>query len=238
MRPLTDREKMLVRFAAAGIVIYLALFYGVRWLGQKRADYRQLMGEAQTLRQQVKPYRDRVLVVQKMMDDFQFDPAKLKRETVVSDASAAIQKAAKSGGLQLGPVRESPTHAGKSLAAIQMETSGPVPAALTFLASLSRIGFPVVVDSLQFTADNSRPGQVKINLTILVLDFEQQKSEPSKSAAWRNGRSADLKSAVSRICNPRIAAIQEAHVATNGLPNAIRRYGRLQICATKEAGHA
>jgi hypothetical protein len=181
MRPLTDRERLLVRFATAGIVIYLALFYGVRWLGQKRADYRNLLTEAQTLRQQVKPYQDRVLVVQKMMDDFHFDPAKLKRETVVSDASAAIQKAAKSGGLQLGPVRESPTRSGKSLATIQIETSGQVPAMLTFLAGLNRVGFPVVLDSVQFTSDNSRPGQIKVNLTIFVLDFDRQKNEPGKT---------------------------------------------------------
>lgn len=182
MRPLTDREKTLVRFAAAGIVIYLALFYGVRWLGQKRADYRQLVTEAQTLRQQVKPYQDKVLVAKKMMDDFHFDPAKLKRETVVSDASAAIQKAAKSGGLQLGPIRESPTRgSGKSLATIQLETSGPVPAVLTFLASLNGVGFPVVVDSVQFGPANGPPGQVKINLTILVLDFDQQKAAPPKT---------------------------------------------------------
>jgi hypothetical protein len=47
---------------------------------------------------------------------------------------------------------------------------------LTFLASLNSIGFPVVVDSVQFTADNTRPGQVKLNLTIIILDFEQTKS--------------------------------------------------------------
>jgi len=180
MRPLTDREKTLVRFAAAAIVIYLALFYGVRWLGQKRADYRALADEAQTLRLQVRPYADRVLLVKKMMDDFHFDPARLNRETVVSDASAAIQKAAKSGGLALGPVRESPTRAGKSLATIQMETTGPVPAVLTFLAGLNRVGFPVVVDSVQFTANNSQPGQLKITLTIIVLDFDRQKGEPPK----------------------------------------------------------
>jgi hypothetical protein len=179
MRPLSDREKLLVRLAVVGIVVYLALFYGLRFLGQKRSDYRQLVAEAQNLRQQVKPYQDKVLVVKKMMDDFHIDPAKLQKGTVVSDASAAIQRAAKAGGLQLGPIRESPTRgSGKSLATVQMETSGQVPAVLTFLASLNRIGFPVVVDSVQFSADNGRPGQVKLNLTIVILDFDQQKEAP------------------------------------------------------------
>jgi len=185
MRPLTDREKLIVRCAIAGIAIYLMLFYGVRWLGEKRAEYRALDKEAQSLRQQVQPYEDKVLVVQKLMDQFHFDPARQKRETLVSDASAAIQKVAKSGGLQLGPIRETPTHGtGKSLATIQMETSGQVPAVLTFLAGLNTVGYPVVVDSVQFSADNSRPGQVKINLTMLILDFSQQKSsEPTKTEA-------------------------------------------------------
>ena len=176
MRPVTDREKLLVRFAVAGIVIYLALFYGVRFFGQKRADYHKLVLEAQTLRQQIQPYQDKAMVVKKLMEEFHLDPAKLKKETVVSDASAAIQKAARSGGLQLGPIRESPSHsAGKTLATVQLESSGQVPAVLAFLASLNSIGFPVVVDSVQFTADNSRPGQVKMNLTLIILDFDSAK---------------------------------------------------------------
>ncbi len=177
MRPLTDREKRIVRFAGAGIVIYLALFYGCQFFQKKRADYRQLVVAAQDLRRQIQPYQDKALVVKKLMEEFHMDPAKLKKETVVSDASAAIQKAAKAGGLQLGPVRESPTRgAGKALATVQLESSGQVPAVLTFLASLNSIGFPVLVDSLQFTADNSRPGQLKLNLTVIILDFEQTKS--------------------------------------------------------------
>ena len=185
MRPMSDREKRTVRFAGIGIAIYLALFGGFqvwKFFEKKRSDYRQLAQEAQTLRRQVLPYQDKVLVVKKMMEDFHMDPTKLKKETVVSDASAAIQKAAKSGGLQLGPIRESPTRgSGKTLATIQLESSGPVPAVLTFLASLNSIGFPVVVDSMQFAADNGRPGQVKINLTLIILDFDQQKSEQPKT---------------------------------------------------------
>jgi hypothetical protein len=182
MRPLSDREKRTVRFAGIGIAVYLALFGGLqvwKFFGKKRTDYRQLVLEAKNLRAQIQPYQDKVLVVKKMMDDFHMDPARLKRETVVSDASAAIQKSAKSGGLQLGPIRESPTHgAGKSLATVQLEGSGQVPAVLTFLAGLNSVGFPVVVDAIQFSTDNSRPGQVKINLTLIILDFDATKEAP------------------------------------------------------------
>jgi len=179
-RLLTDREKRVIRFAGIGVAVYLALFGGFqiwKYFDKKHSDYRQLAVKAQILRRQIQPYKDKALVVKKLMEEFHLDPAKLKRETVVSDASAAIQKAAKAVGLQLGPIRESPAHgAGRALATVQMESSGQVPAVLTFLASLNSIGFPVVVDSAQFTADNTRPGQVKLNLTIIILDFEQTKS--------------------------------------------------------------
>jgi len=185
LQTMTDREKRLVRLAGIGIAIYLALFGGFElWksFDKRRADYQQLVQEAKDLRQQTLPYQDKVLLVKKLMEDFHMDPAKLKKETVVSEASAAIQQAAKSGGLQIGPIRESPAHGSSlTLATMQLESSGQVPAALAFLASLNSIGFPLVVDSVQFTADNSRPGQVKMNLTIFILDFAQQKG-PKEAA--------------------------------------------------------
>jgi hypothetical protein len=178
-RPLTNREKLMIRHGGIGIAIFLVLFVGFKiWksFDQHRVDYQNLVQEAKDLRQKTLPYQDKVQLVQKMMDDFHLDPARLKRETVVSDANAAIQKAAKSGGLQLGPIHESPARGtGMTLATVQLEGSGQIPAVLSFLAGLNTIGFPLVVDSVQFTADNSRPGQVKMSLTILILDFDQQK---------------------------------------------------------------
>lgn len=179
MRPLIDREKRIVRFAAAGIAIYLVLFYGLGYFGKRHTEFNKLVNEANTLRQQVRPYQDKAATVKKLMEEFHLDPVKLNKATVVSDASAAIQNAAKSGGLQLGPVREAPAHGlGKALATLQLEATGQVPAAMKFLAGLNSLGFPVVVDSVQFTADNSRPGQTKMNLTIIVWDFDQQKGVP------------------------------------------------------------
>lgn len=176
MRPLTEREKRIVRMAGAGIVIYLALFYGGRFFEKSRSEYRQLVTEAENLRRQTLPFENKVQVVKKLMDDFHMDPAKLKKVTVVADASAAIQNRAKTGGVQLGPIRESMTPGqGKGLATVQLEGSGQIPAMLAFLGGLDRIGFPVIVDSVQFTAVIGRPGQVKMNLTIIILDFDQQK---------------------------------------------------------------
>lgn len=183
MRPLTEREKRVVRIAGAGIVIYLALFYGCRFLEKQRSEYRQLVSEAGNLRRQTLPYETKVQVVKKLMDDFQLDPAKLQKATVVADASAAIQNRAKTGGVQLGPIRESMTPGqGKGLATILLEGSGQIPAMLSFLGALDRIGFPVIVDSVQLSADNTRPGQVKMNLTIIVLDFEGWKAKEAPHA--------------------------------------------------------
>jgi len=47
--------------------------------------------------------------------------------------------------------------------------------------------------------------------------------------------SADFQSAVSRICNPQCRELAHAFQFRRALPNAIRRYSRLQICATASA---
>jgi len=51
----------------------------------------------------------------------------------------------------------------------------------------------------------------------------------------RNPCSADLQSAVSRICNPLPVAHSRALGDSTGLPTANRRYSRLKICATTKA---
>ena len=51
--------------------------------------------------------------------------------------------------------------------------------------------------------------------------------------AWR---SAELHSAVSRICHLRSVLTSNASAMSDAQPKAIRRYSRLQICATTAAG--
>ena len=46
------------------------------------------------------------------------------------------------------------------------------------------------------------------------------------------GRSAELHSAVSQICNLQDVQNPNAPSMSNALPNAIRRYSRVQLCAT------
>jgi hypothetical protein len=48
--------------------------------------------------------------------------------------------------------------------------------------------------------------------------------------------SAELDSAVPQTCNlPDVRAIESVHHAAEAQPNAIRRYGRVQLCATTKA---
>ena len=180
MRTLTDHEKRTVRFAAIGIAIYLALFGGWRvwkYLENKRSEYQQFVQRARTLRREIQSHTEEASVAKKLMEEYHMDPAKLTRASVVAEASAAIQKAATTGGMQVGPIRESPGRpASKELASMQFEGTGPVPALMGLLYRLERLVYPLVIDSVQITPETMKPGQARLNLTIVILDFDQWKT--------------------------------------------------------------
>lgn len=183
MRTISDREKRLIRYSAIGIVIYLALFFIWRPLQRRRVEYQTLVTEAQDLRNKILPYGARAETVQALMEKFRFDPAQLDKATVVGEASAALQKAAMSSGIQVGPVRESASRSsGKELASVQFEGIGAVPAVMSLLQRIETLGFPLIIDSVQLTPEKNGPGRVKMNLTILILDFEQWKKEDKTRA--------------------------------------------------------
>ena len=185
MRTLTLHEKRTVRFGAAAIVIYLLLFGGFqvwKYFAKSRAEYQKLVIQADALKGEVRLYDDRVMGIKKLMESLRLDPAKLSRTSVVAEASSAIQKAAMSGGVQVGPVRESPARpSSKELASVQLEGTGPVSAVMGLLNRLESVGFPLIIDSVQLTPD-MRPGQLKVNLTILILNFDQWTKEGSPHA--------------------------------------------------------
>ncbi len=185
MHTLTHREKRIIHIGAIFVVLYLVCFFGLAaWkkLEGKRSEYRKLLVDAQSLKRELQPYENRVLLAQKLKDNFRMDPQKLSRTTLVADASAAIQKAATTGGIKLGPVRESSARAsGKELASMQIEGTGPVAGVLGLLNRLESLGYPLVVDSVQITPEN-KPGSVKMSLTIVILDFDQWKNEKAPNA--------------------------------------------------------
>ncbi len=180
MRPLSDHEKRTIRLGTILVVSYLVLFYGVRtWsrLESRRSEYQRLVQKARHLTQELQPYEKKSVMVERLRTTFQIDPGKLSKTTLVAEASAAIQKAATSGGVQLGPLRESAARAtGKELASMQLEGVGPVPAVLGLLHRIQTLGYPLVLDSIQLTPDPAKPGTLKINLTLVILDFDQWKA--------------------------------------------------------------
>ena len=186
MRTLTPHEKRTLRLATVGLTIYFAVFglwQGWRQSEKQRSEYQKLVKETEAFRLQVQPYEHKALVVTKLMEGFRLDPAKLSKTSVVAQASAAIQKAALTGGIQLGPVRESPARpSAKELASIQLEGTGPVPAVMALLHRLESLGYPLIIDSVQLTPEAMKPGQVKLSLMIVILDFEQWKNEEKPNA--------------------------------------------------------
>ncbi len=185
MRTLTSHEKNSLRRAIIFIGIYLVLFCGYKmWtvLNHRRAEYVQLLGDAKTLGLQIDKYKARADVVKSLMDESHLDPAKLSRETIVGEASSAIQKAASAGGVQIGTVRESASRGtGDEVAQMQFEGSGPVPAVTALLDRMRSLGYPLMIDSVQLTPDN-RPGMMKVSLTIVILNFDKWKNAEASHA--------------------------------------------------------
>ncbi|MGH9593030.1 MAG: hypothetical protein ACRD5L_08055 [Bryobacteraceae bacterium] len=185
-RTLTAKEKRTITVAAAGIAIYLLLFFGPGiWTGlhARRTAYRARLQEVADLRAEIQPYEDKVLVIKKLMGTFQMDPVKLNPASVVADASAAIQRAATGGGVEAGPIRESAGRpSNKELASIQFEGSGPIAAVMALLHNLQSTGYPLVIDSMQLSTDPRRPNGVKVTMTITVVDFAAWKKETKPNA--------------------------------------------------------
>ncbi len=179
MPALSDKERRTIRFAALGITLYLLVFFGARGWKQfdgGRGDYRQMMEDARRLKGEIRQYEDKAMLLEKLMGQFNLDPAKLNRVSVVAEANAAIQRAATGGGVACGPIRETPgSSSSKELASIQMEGQGPVPAVVAFLHRLNTLGFPLIIDSVQLTPQPMQPGNLKFSLIIIILDFDQWK---------------------------------------------------------------
>ncbi|MCI0535926.1 MAG: hypothetical protein L0Z50_11940 [Verrucomicrobiales bacterium] len=186
MRPLIDREKRTIRIAVIGLAMYLVLFFGVRgWRGleARRSEYEKLVRDAERVRQELHSYENKILLLDKLKETFRLDPSKLSRETLVAAASAAIQKAATAGAVQLGPIRESAARgSSKELASMQIEGVGPVPAMMTLLHRLQTLGYPLVIDAVQINGEPTKPGMIKMNITIVILDYEQWKQEEKRNA--------------------------------------------------------
>lgn len=174
---LTPRDRKTIRYGAIGIAIYLVLYGGWRafsFLGQRRAEYRQLLRESADIKIKYELYDARVIRLKRQMEAFQMDPAQLTNSTLVARATAAIQQSATQGGLQLGPIRESLARGSeRELSSIQLEVTGPVPAVMTFAHRLRTLGFPIIIDTLNLASEPRGPGLVKLSLGLILLNYPQ-----------------------------------------------------------------
>jgi hypothetical protein len=184
-RQLTLKEKRTIRIAAICVIIYLALLYGPgarNSFTARRAAYDKLVQQARDLRDVIKPYEEKIGTATNLMDRFHMDPVKLKRSSVMAEASAAIQQAAAAGRVAVGPIRETAARpSAKEAGSIQFEGSGPIAEVMGLLHNLDHIGFPVIIDSVQFTSDPRMPNGIKVNLTLVILDFDAWKPKEEKS---------------------------------------------------------
>ncbi len=181
MRSLSASEKRTIRIASSVLGAYFIFFccqHVWKYFAGQRGGYLKLVEEADKLRTELRPYQDKVEVARKLMEDFNMDPNKLSKTSVVAEASSAILKAAASAGVQLGPIRETAARSSnKELSSMQLDCTGPVPAVLAFLKRFDGIGFPIILDSVQLSPEPSRPGALKLHLGMVVLDFDQWKGE-------------------------------------------------------------
>ena len=176
---MTESEKRTVRLASIGIAIYLACFLGWRgwrYLNQHGSDVQKLAARVQTAELELEAYENKVLKFEKLRDRSQFDPRKLPNESLVADASAAIQSAARQGGVKFGVIRENAGRSsGRELASIQFEATALATNTLALLHRVQTLGFPLVIDSIQLTPQSQPPGMVKLNFTVVILNPEHWK---------------------------------------------------------------
>ena len=162
MRALSDREKRTVRLGAAAVGIYLVIFTGLTlWnrLEKSRDDYQQLIRTAERVKRELQLYEDKTVQVRKLRDAFHLNIDNLSKASLVAETSAAIQKAARNGGVQVGPVRESPARStGKELTSIQLDITGQIKGVMALLHQLDTLGYPLLIDSMQISSAAGGPG--------------------------------------------------------------------------------
>lgn len=187
MAALTERDKRTIRLAAFGLAAYLVLFHGVKGvlhLERTRAEYGRLILEARTLKQEFDTYEARARIVEKLRGDSGIDLTKFPTPRLVGETGAAIQKAAQSSGIKLGPIREATGNASAGeIGSMQMEGSGPIPSVFQFLDALNRLGYPLIVNAVQFHPDERQPGSLKVNLDMVIIDFMKWRSHKRKPHA-------------------------------------------------------
>lgn len=174
MPSLTERDKRTIRLASIAVAAYLVLFFGiklVRNLESSRTSYQQLVLDARVLQQELETYKTKAEVVKKLRGDAGVNLTELPSDRLMGETATAIQKAAQSSGVKMGPIRENAgRRAAGEIGSMQLEASGPVQGVFGFLDQLDSLGYPVIIDSVQFGSER-RPGQLKVDIDMVIIDF-------------------------------------------------------------------
>src|SRR5688572_9429544 len=129
---ISEKDKRTIRIGGSILAIYLVFFFGFRgWkkLEKGHADYQQLARKVEREQLETRRQENDVLLFEKLSDTYKLDPRKMPKETLVAEASAAIQNAARQGGFQLASVRETQGRTvGREISTLQLDGSGPLPA--------------------------------------------------------------------------------------------------------------
>ena len=186
MIQISEREKRTIRLGVIGLSVYLALFYGGKawnYMQSQNQDYQLLVQKAEKLKVELLRYETDVLRLEKLRKSFPLNPTGIDQETLVSETSAAIQQSAQSNGVKLVMMHESPGRTSAALlSSMRLEGQGQMLGVIKFLEGMTRLGFPLVLDSVQLTADPKKPGMLTINLEVMVMDYHQFETEDEKNA--------------------------------------------------------
>lgn len=172
---MTDHDKKVIRFACIGLIAYLAIFYGrgaFSGLEAKRAAYMNARNEAKEFHKKLKPYETQLLLLEKLRKDRQINLEELNSDTLVADASTAIQIAANQCGVALGPLQETPSRGDAStLTMFRLSGEGPIDGVVNLIYTLRRIGFPLIIDSLNLDGGEFGGDTQKFDLELRIIDY-------------------------------------------------------------------
>lgn len=172
---LSTRDRRTLKYGALFLIIYLPVFSGVKvfkGMEESRREHQLALADLETLKSRFRTYETKLLEIEKLRKQTGIQVDQLDRATVVGLASTALQEKAKSSQLTLGPIRENKGGSqGGVVSTMQLEAFGPIAGLLSFVDGIRSSGFPVIVDDVRMDPFPGKPGVIKLNLSLLILDY-------------------------------------------------------------------